>query len=64
VGLDRTLKIIDARPDLALTAPVVVKNPDGSTKTLPEGAPAPAPVEGSDASADLVKTVNERTRAA
>lgn len=66
VGLERTLKIIDARPDLALTTPVTVLGEDGQPKALPAGAPAPAPVEGgTDASAELVKTASDRaTKAA
>lgn len=61
VGLDRTLKLIDARPDLTVTTPVKV---DG--KGLPASLPAPAPVDGepADASGDLVKSVNARVNGA
>ena len=62
VGLERTIKLIDARPDLALTAPVTVEG-----KELAQGAPAPAPVEGAsdNATSDIAKTASERaTKAA
>jgi hypothetical protein len=63
VGLDRTLKLIDARPDLSLTTPVTVIGEDGKAKQLPTGAPAPTPVEDvGDPSAEIVKIANERAR--
>lgn len=62
VGLERTLKLIDARPDLTVTQPVTVEG-----KGLPAATPAPAAVEGgnSDPSADIAKSASERaTKAA
>lgn len=62
VGLERTLKLIDARPDLAVTSPVTVEG-----KGVGGTAPAPAPAAGTedDASADIAKTAGERaTKAA
>lgn len=62
VGLERTLKLIDARPDLALTEPVKVEN-----KGVGQGGPTPPPVdpESADAGADLSKAATERaTKAA
>lgn len=49
LGIDRVLKLLEKRSDIALTSPVTVEG-----KGLPSGAPAPAPVEGSgNGSADL-----------
>lgn len=53
LGLDRVKGIIEKRPDLGLTAPVTVEG-----KEVGKGAPPPAPVEGSDPSADIVKMAN------
>lgn len=60
VGLERTLKLIDARPDLAVTNPVTVEG-----KEIKSEQPAPPPAgDATDGSAELVKTATERANKA
>lgn len=57
LGIARVLKFVDARPDIAITHPVIVDGKPVSEKSA--GAPPPAePAEPVDAGADLVKAAN------
>lgn len=60
IGLERVLKRLNTRPDIAITAPVQVEGEAVSDKSKA----APPPADGGDASADIAKAAEAAARAA
>jgi len=60
LGLDRVVKYLGTRPDLAITKSVTA----GSQPVAERGQPAAEPVDGADGGAELVKEINQRVKGA